>query len=90
MIINAGMVYYMQFKTTDDKMQIPVIGNNTFNLANRDHIFALGAEANVFIPGIHSTVDVRWLGELGARNRTQGNSFFITLAPYIKFFEPKK
>jgi hypothetical protein len=90
MIINAGLVYYMQFKITEDKMQIPVIDNSTFNLANRDHIFALGAEANVFIPGINSTVDIRWLGELGARNRTQGNSFFITLAPCIKFFEPKK
>ncbi|HEX5153973.1 MAG TPA: transporter [Parafilimonas sp.] len=90
MIINAGLIYYMQFKTTDDKMQIPAIGTSTFNLVDKDHIFALGAEANIFIPAIRSSIDVRWTGELGARNRTQGNSFFIALAPYIKFFEPKK
>ena len=90
MIINAGMVYYMQFKTTADKMKIPVISNSTFDLANKDHGYALGVEANIFIPTIKSSIDVRWLGELGSKNRTQGNSFFITLAPYIKFFAPKK
>jgi hypothetical protein len=89
MIINVGMVYYMQFKTSEDKMQIPVIDNSTFYLAKKDHIFALGTEANVFIPSIKSSIDLRWLGEVGARNRTEGNSFFITIAPYIKFFEPK-
>lgn len=90
MIVNAGMVYYMQFKTTKDKMQIPKINNSTFDLANKDHGYALGAEANIFLPTIKSSVGIRWLGELGSRNRTQGNSFFITLAPYVKFFEPRK
>lgn len=90
MIINGGLVYYMQFKTTDDKMQIPAIGGSTFNLTDKDHIFALGAEANIFLPTIKSSIGIRWLGELSASNRTQGNSFFITLAPYIKFFAPKK
>jgi hypothetical protein len=61
-----------------------------FDLENKDHIYALGAEANIFIPTIKSSIGLRWLGELGARNRTQGNSFFLTLAPYIKFFTPKK
>ncbi|MXV53212.1 hypothetical protein GS399_19780 [Pedobacter sp. HMF7647] len=90
MIINAGAVYYMQFKTTADEMRIPVISNSTFDLANKDHIYALGAEANVFIPKIKSSIGLRWVGELGAENRTQGNSFFITIAPFITFFEPKK
>lgn len=90
MIINAGMVYYMQFKTTKDKMTFPEINNTQFELSNKDQIYALGAEANIFIPSIKSNIGLRWLGELGASNRTQGNSFFITLAPYVKFFEPKK
>lgn len=90
MIINVGMVYYLDFKITEDKMKIPRISNSVFDLANKDHVYALGAEASIFIPTIRSSIDVRWLGELGARNRTQGNSFFITLAPYIKFFAPKK
>lgn len=91
MIINAGMVYYMQFKTTDDKMDIPVLGDSSYvDLDNKDHVFALGAEANVFIPTIKSSVGIRWVSEISAKNRTQGNTFFITLAPYIKFLEPKK
>lgn len=90
MIINGGLVYYMQFKTTKDRMNIPVISNSTFDLANKDHIYALGAEANIFIPSIKSSIGIRWLGELEAKNRTQGNSFFLTLAPYINFFAPKK
>ena len=89
-IINGGLVYYFQLKTTEDEMKIPIIDNSTFNLANRDHIYALGAEANIFIPSIMSSIGLRWLGEMGAKNRTQGNSFFITLAPYMKFFKPKK
>lgn len=90
MIINAGMVYYMQFKSTDDKMKIPSIGGSVFDLTNKDHIFALGAEANIFFPGIKSSISLRWLGETGAKNRTQGNAFFVTVAPYTKFFAPKK
>jgi hypothetical protein len=90
MIINAGVVYYIQFKTTDDKMDIPALGTTPIDLSGKDHIYALGAETNVFIPLIKSSVGLRWLNEFDAKNRTEGNSFFITLAPYIKFFEPKK
>lgn len=90
MIINAGMVYYVQFKTTNDKMQIPVISSSTIDLNNKDLGYALGAEANIFIPALKGSVGMRWLGELGSKNRTQGNSFFLTLAPYIHFFEHKK
>jgi hypothetical protein len=90
MIINGGLVYYMQFKITEDKMRIPMINNSVFDLANKNHVYALGAEANIFIPTIKSSIGIRWLGELGASNQTQGNSFFITLAPYTKFFAVKK
>jgi hypothetical protein len=88
MIINAGLVYYVQYKTTNDKMKIPSIDSSSFTLKNKDHIFALGAEANIFIPGIKATVDIRWTSEVGASDRTEGNSFFITITPYIKFFKP--
>jgi hypothetical protein len=90
MIINAGLVYYMQFKITSDKMQVPAINASVFDLANKDHVYALGAEANIFLPTIRSSISLRWLGETGASNRTQGNAFFIALAPYMKFFESKK
>ncbi len=85
LVIGAGMVYYMQFKTTDDKIKVSEVMDNAFNFEQRDRSYALGAEANVFIPAIKSSISVRWLGELGSRNRTQGNTFFITWAPYIKF-----
>ena len=90
MIINAGLVYYMQFKTTDDKMTVPELGGNPIDLTNKDQIFGLGVEGNIFLPSIKSSIGLRWLTELGAKNRTQGNTFFITLAPYIKFLAPKK
>ncbi|MFT3750006.1 MAG: transporter [Agriterribacter sp.] len=90
MIINIGLVYYIQFKTSDDKMKIPALGNTAIDLGRKDKIFGLGAEANIFIPAIKSSAGIRWETEMGARNRTQGNSFFITIAPYIRFFAPKK
>jgi hypothetical protein len=80
----------MQFKTSGDNMRIPALGNTAIDLGKRDKVFALGAEANIFIPSIKSSAGIRWEAETGARNRTRGNSFFITIAPYINFFTPKK
>lgn len=90
MIINAGLVYYMQYKTTNDKMTVPELGGSPIDLANKDHVYAFGAEGNIFLPSIKSSIGVRWLSEFGAKNRTEGNTFFITLAPYVKFFAPRK
>lgn len=90
LIINAGLIYYIQYKVSQDQMTIPQLSGETFNLANKDHIYALGAEGNIFIPTLKSSIGLRWLGEMDARNRTQGNTFFVTLAPYISFFHPKK
>lgn len=89
MIINAGMVYYLQYKVSGDKMDIPELGGTPVAL-NKDHVYGLGAEGNLFIPSLKSSIALRWISELGARNRTQGNSFFITIAPYIRFFAPAK
>lgn len=90
MIINIGLVYYMQFKTSRDNMKIPALGNTLIDLGRKDKIFAVGAEANIFVPAIKSSAGIRWETETGASNRTRGNSFFVTIAPYIKFFAPKK
>lgn len=76
-VFNAGMVYYMQFKTTSD--YIPV-GSGTLNLTN-DHIYALGAEANVvLIKKSMNVIGIRWLAEFEGVNRFQGNTIFITFA----------
>ncbi len=84
-IFNVGMVYYMQFKTTSDK--IPV-GQTTF-YGDKDHIYALGAEANTFFPKLEAALGVRWLGELGAKNRFQGNTWFVTLGKIINTHKHK-
>ena len=88
MIINAGLIYYFQFKTTNDQLQSPYIG--TFNVElSKDHIYALGIEGNIFIPQFNSSIVIRWLDEFAAYNRFRGNTFLITLAPYMHFFTPK-
>jgi hypothetical protein len=89
MTFNAGMVYYMQFKTTEDKMDIPSIRNAVFDLKKKDHIYGIGAEGNVFFPHLNLQADLRWLWEFAAINRTQGNTFIITLTPFTKYFAAK-
>ncbi len=85
MAINAGPVYYAQFKLSDDK--IPV-ANQIFT-GDKDHIYGLGLEASVMYPKTFTTLSARWLGELGAKNRFEGNTFMITIAQPVKFFTKK-
>jgi hypothetical protein len=85
-VFNAGVIYYMQFKVSDD--QIPV-GNTVFT-GSRDNIYAYGLEFNVLHPKIRTSLGFRWLGETGARNRFQGNAFFITLGYIAKSLAKKK
>lgn len=78
-IINGGLIYYMQFKTTDDEIppvDLPVIGPTALNL-KKDHIYGLGVEGNIFIPAIKSAIVMRWLGEFGATTRFQGNTYIL-------------
>jgi hypothetical protein len=75
-IINAGLIYYLQYKVTNDK--IPV-GGIVFE-GDKDHVAALGAEVNFLHLKSKSTIGLRWLGEIDAVNRFQGNTFFLTLA----------
>lgn len=75
-ILNAGLIYYLQYKVSDDK--IPV---GSFIIEpDKDHVTALGAEVNYFHIGSMTQAGFRWVSELGAVNRFQGNTFFITLA----------
>lgn len=76
-ILNAGLIYYFQYKVSDDK--IPV-GSFLVLEPDKDHISALGAEVNYLHIGCKTQAGFRWVSELGAVNRFQGNTFFITLA----------
>jgi hypothetical protein len=85
-IINAGIVYYMQLKTTTDK--IPLAGGNTLDPA-KDQIFGAGLEGSYYAPHIRTLFNLRWIAEMGAQNRIQGNTFMLTLAYNLKSFEKK-
>jgi len=76
-ILNAGLIYYMQYKVTNDKIPLPVIG---IIEGDKDSVAALGAEVNYLHLGCMTSVGLRWLGEIDAVNRFQGNTFFVTLA----------
>lgn len=75
-ILNAGLIYYLQYKVSDDK--IPV--GSIILEPDKDHIAGLGAEINYFHISSMTNVGFRWLAEVNAVNRFQGNTFFITLA----------
>lgn len=75
-ILNAGLIYYLQYKVSDDKIPLGSI----ILEPEKDHVNALGAEVNYLHIGSMTNVGLRWLGEIDAKNRFQGNTFFITLA----------
>jgi hypothetical protein len=76
MVTNVGVVGYSQFKVTGDSgsdIPLPLRGL-------KDRVFALGPEANIFIPKPRLTLVFRYIPEFGARNRTQGQTFIISIA----------
>jgi len=78
-ILNAGLIYYLQYKVNKDKIPLP-IGGFVIEPENKDHTAALGAEVNYLHIGSMTSVGFRWLAEVDAVNRFQGNTFFVTLA----------
>ena len=82
MIFNAGAIYFFQQKLTSDK--IPV-GTTVFT-GSKDHVWGIGAEGSMFIPKARINITARWLKDVGARNRTDGNTFFVMVAYMIKSF----
>ncbi len=79
-IFNAGLVYGMQFKITKDELPASLD-------LKKDHVYALGLEASVYIPFSSTSIGFRWENEFGAQNRFQGNNFFINIAQVIKSYE---
>ena len=82
MITNVGLVYYGQFKVTGDTGS----GQATTTLlaGNKDRVFGIGGEVNVFLPKAKLLPGVRVLPELGARNRTQGLAVLVTAGYQVK------
>lgn len=84
-ILNAGLIYYLQYKVSNDK--IPV--GNLMLQPDKDRVGALGAEVNYFHIGCKTSAGLRWVSELGAVNRFQGNTFFLTLAHVFSLAKEK-
>ena len=76
-ILNIGLIYYLQYKVTSDKIPAPIIGTVE---GDNDSVGAIGAEINYFHIGCKTSAGFRWLAEVDAINRFQGNTFFLTLA----------
>jgi len=75
MVMNLGAAGYAQFKVTGDSgSDIPPVLQGL-----KDHVFGLGPEFNVFIPGPNLSLLARYEPEFGAHNRTQGQSFVFSI-----------
>jgi hypothetical protein len=85
-ILNAGVIYYLQYKVSNDK--IPA--GNFILEPDKDRVGALGAEVNYFHIGCKTSAGLRWVSEIGAVNRFQGNTFFLTLAHVFSLAKEKK
>lgn len=81
-ILNAGLIYYLQYKVSNDKIPVPVFGTIE---TDKDRIGGLGAELNYYHIGCSTSAGFRWIAEVGAINRFQGNTFFLTLAHVFSF-----
>jgi hypothetical protein len=76
-ILNLGVVYYTQFKVTSDEGNGPLV--DRFLAGIKDRVFAVGAEANIFLPKPKLLLAARVMPEFGARNRTQGLAMLFTI-----------
>jgi hypothetical protein len=79
-IMNAGLIGYAQFKTTSDSgTALPAA-----LAGQKDRVFALGPEFNILWPKQRISLTARYFAEFGARDRTQGQGFVISVAYVLK------
>lgn len=75
MIMNLGVAGYAQFKISSDSgSDIPADLRGL-----KDHVFALGPEFSMFIPGPRLTLLARYEPEFAARDRTQGHTIVFSI-----------
>jgi hypothetical protein len=81
-ILNAGLIYYLQYKVTNDQIPVPIFGTIE---TDKDRVGGIGAEINYYHIGCSTSAGFRWIAEVEAINRFQGNTFFLTLAHVFSF-----
>ena len=77
-ILSVGAVYYAQLKTTSDTGTGPLA--ERLLAGRKDRVFGVGVEGSLYLPKAGILVDLRVVPEFGARNRTQGITFLLSLA----------
>jgi hypothetical protein len=75
LITNIGVIAYRQFKVTEDS------GADVASIVEglKDRVYGIGPEFNIFIPQAKLSVIARLVPEFGARVRTQGTTFTLTV-----------
>jgi hypothetical protein len=81
-IFSVGVVYYGQFKVSADSGVGPLA--DILLAGHKDRVFGIGGEASIFLPKPKLLIDARVVPEFGARNRTQGLTFLISLGWQVK------
>jgi len=77
-VTSFGPVYYAQFKVTGDSGTGPIASR--LLAGAKDRVFGAGLEGNIFLPKAKLLIDLKVVGEFGARNRTQGITALLALA----------
>ena len=72
--IDLGIIGYYQQQVTQDSGRGVASGPKA-----RDHVFGVGAEVNTFMSQLPMFVTLRYVRELAANDRPQGNTVTITL-----------
>ena len=81
---NIGLVYSAQWKVSDDHAESVIL--NSLLDGNHDRVFGLGGEFTMFVPQTLMQVGLRVMGDLGARNRTQGMTAMLSISWLAKPF----
>lgn len=80
LITSVGIAYYAQLKVTSDKAS----SATAVLEGDKDRVYAIGLEGNIIVPKSGMAYGLRVEPEFGARNRTQGWTFLLTVAYEIK------
>ena len=81
-ITSVGLAYYGQFKVNADTGGGPLADRLLFG--RKDRVLGVGVEGSVFLPKQKLLLGLRVIPELGARNRTSGWTFLLSLAYQAK------
>jgi hypothetical protein len=81
-VVNVGLAYYAQFKVTSDRVGGP--NGSVPSPGHKDRVYGAGPEASILLPKSGLFVDLRVVPEFGARNRTQGVTWVLSLGYDLK------